>query len=97
MRSKKPTTDPRLLHSITEGLSAKPELASRIASIIELANEPTAEGRIRSADEVEALLVEELRKLGSESIEGWSKGVNEHLGKELKEEEPTAQMREKKL
>lgn len=52
---------------------------------------------MRSADEVEALLVEELRNLGNESLQGWSQAMDQHLGEELKAEDSTTQMREKKL
>lgn len=86
----------KLLKSICKGLAGKPDLAQRIDSILKLANEPTSTGRIRSADEVEELLVQELRKLGNESISGWAQGVDKRVGDELKQEEPTVKKREKK-
>ena len=93
---KKPENEDKLLNSICRGLEGKPELAKRIDSIITLANEPTSTGRIRSADEVEDLLVQELRKLGNESMTGWAQGVDKRVGNELKQEEPTVKKREKK-
>jgi len=97
MRLKKSITDPNLLRTISDGLSGHPELAARIDTIVRLANEPMDDGQLRSAHEVEALLVEELRNLGNETIQGWSSVMDRRLGEQLKEEEPTTQMREKKL
>ncbi len=96
MHTKKTTTKQAVLDSIIEGLSEKPELAARIERIMKLADEPASGGRIRSADEVEAILVEEVRKLGNETLAGWAEGVDLRLGKELKEENPKVRMREKK-
>ena len=96
MRKKKPVTNPDVLASIRSTLSDRPELADRIHSILQITDEPLRGGRIRSADEVELMLVEELRKLGNESLVGWSGGVDQKLGEELKAENPKAQIREKK-
>jgi len=62
-----------------------------------MVGEPGEGGRIRSADEVEALLVEELRKLVNESLVGWAEGVDRRVGEDLRKAEPGAKMREKKL
>tara|TARA_B110000014_G_scaffold171670_1_gene122144 strand:- start:183 stop:476 length:294 start_codon:yes stop_codon:yes gene_type:complete len=97
MPTKKPTTDRALLSSIHDGLINHPDLAERFDSILKIANEPSADGKIRSADEVESMLIEELRKLGNESLVGWAEGVDHRLGEELKAEDPTVKMREKKL
>lgn len=96
MRKKKPVTNPDVLSSIQSTLSNRPELADRIYSILQITDEPLSGGKIRSADEVELMLIEELRKLGNESLVGWSGGVDQKLGEDLKAKEPKAQMREKK-
>ena len=70
---------------------------SRFLAILSLAEEPSADGTIRSADEVEAILIEEVRKLGKESMESWAGKVDSTLGKQFKQEEPSAKLREKKL
>ena len=57
-------TDQSVLKSIENVLASRPELASRIDSILEIVDEPNRNGEIRSDDEVESLLVQELRKLG---------------------------------
>lgn len=71
-------------------------MAERVLSILKLADEPLDSGRIRSADEVESLLVEELRKLGNDSLSAWAGGVNENVYSTLKTENPQVQLREKK-
>ena len=63
------TTDQRLL---LKGLQSHPKLMARFLSILSLAEEPDHNGTIRSADEVEALLIEEVRKLGKEGMESWA-------------------------
>lgn len=97
MRKKKTVTESSILSSIQAILSDRPELADRIHTILKLTDEPLSEGRIRSADEVESLLIEELRKLGNESLTGWAGGVDRQLGEDLKASEAKVQMREKKL
>ncbi|TVP77418.1 MAG: hypothetical protein EA353_10420 [Puniceicoccaceae bacterium] len=96
MPKKKAATNPSILTSIQTILSDRPELADRIHSILQITDEPLSGGKIRSADEVELMLIEELRKLGNESLAGWSGGVDRKLGKDLRAGNPEAQMREKK-
>jgi hypothetical protein len=96
MDSKKDTTQKQKLEHLVAGLADKPELTQRLLSIVKLADEPTQTGRIRSADEVECLLIEEVRKLGNETLASWAQGVDWKLGEELKGQEAGAQMREKK-
>ena len=88
------TTDQCLL---LKGLESHPKLMDRFLSILSLAEEPDEEGRIRSADEVEDILIEEVRKLGKESMESWANKVDRLVGKRTKKEDPSVQLREKKL
>jgi hypothetical protein len=73
-----------------------PELFKRFQSILALAKEPDKDGRIRSADEVESLLIEEIRKLGKETLEGWAKEVETKVSREQKSVSSGLQQREKK-
>ena len=77
-------------------LAEKPELTQRFLAIAKLAGEPGQTGRIRSADEVESLLIEEVRKLGNETLASWAQGVDSILGEQLKVREEGTRMREKK-
>ncbi len=96
MPKKHNVTNPEVLTSIQSKLADRPELADRIHSILKITDEPLSDGIIRSADEVELLLVEAIRKLGNESLGGWADGVDRKLGKDIKERDPQAQIREKK-
>ena len=88
------TTEQRLL---LQGLESHPKLMSRFLSILSLAEEPDVNGRIRSADEVEAILIEEVRQLGQESMESWASKVDSTVGEQTRQEDPSMQLREKKL
>ena len=96
MDSKTPRTEDQKLKQLVEALTNKPELTQRLLSIVKLADEPTQTGQIRSADEVESLLIHEVRKLGNETLASWAQGVDLKLGKELKTQVERTQMREKK-
>jgi hypothetical protein len=78
---------------LIERLRERPELMERFAAIVELsANTET----IKQADEVEALLIEEIRRLGNVTMEGWASGVEKVLGQQLKQKDPSAVVRKKK-
>lgn len=96
MDAKKTETNTGTIQQLSVGLADKPELAKRLLAIVKLASEPTDSGKVRSADEVEALLVEEVRKLGNQTLASWAGGVDMKLGKELKAQAGQTQMREKK-
>ena len=97
MATKKTTTKRALLTSIHDGLIGHPDLAERIDTILKIANNPSSGGEILSADQVESMLIEELRKLGNETLVGWAEEVDCQLGDELKKEDSSVRMREKKL
>ena len=88
------TAEQRLL---LQGLESHPKLMSRFLSILSLAEEPDVNGTIRSADEVEAMLIEQVRKLGQESLESWASKVDSIIGEQSKQEDPSVKLREKKL
>jgi hypothetical protein len=96
MEPKKTKTAKKKLDELSKALSDRPELADRLLSIVKLADEPTRTGRIRSADEVEELLIEEVRKLGNQTLANWAQGVDTQLGEELKSGPQKVRMREKK-
>jgi len=97
MDAEKTDTNTKTIQQLSAGLADKPELAQRLLKIVKLANEPTETGKIRSADEVEALLIEEIRKLGNQTLSSWAQGMDMKLGQELKAQCGRTQMREKKL
>src|SRR4051812_9195839 len=81
------------LHLI-EQLRKHPELMERFRSILEITT--SGEGRLKSADEVEGLLIEEMRRLGNTSMGSWAAEVERKLVERLKQKDESAQMRKKK-
>ena len=67
----------------------------RIEAIFNLANE-SPEGPIRTADEVEELLIEEVRKLGNETLHSWAVSAEEKASRSVKDSFEKVQQREKK-
>jgi len=79
---------------LIEGLRQRPQMMERFQSILELAN--SQEGPLLSADEVEELLIEEVRKLGNDTMSQWAVSAEERVGRELKEQDKTLRSRKKK-
>jgi inosine/xanthosine triphosphate pyrophosphatase family protein len=79
---------------LVEQLREHPELLARFQSILGITrNEGTA---LRSADEVEGLLVEEMRRLGHAGMSQWATHAEEQVSREFKQQEPKARSRKKK-
>ena len=53
-------------------------------------------GNVRSADEVEFALIEQLRLLGNETLTHWAHFAEQTVSEELKSNIPLIQQREKK-
>ena len=79
---------------LIERLRAHPQLLERFQSI--LAITASGEGPVKKADEVEGLLIEEVRRLGQTSLESWASRAESTLAGQLKEKEPSARVRKKK-
>lgn len=80
---------------IIDQLRANPQMFDRIESILSMANEPF-DGIIRTADEIEALLIEELRKLGNETLGNWGSHVENQVAEKTKQSGKKIHQREKK-
>ena len=79
---------------LIERLRRHPELMERFQSILEISAD--VDGPIKTADEVEALLIEEMRRLGNTAMGGWAASVEERLSQQLQHTEPSARARKKK-
>jgi len=77
-----------------EQLRKQPELMERFQTILEISS--SADGPIKTADEIEGLLIEEMRRLGNTTMGTWAAGAEERLVKQFKEEHPSARARKKK-
>ena len=79
---------------LIEQLREHPELLARFQSILGITrNEGNA---LKTADEVEGLLIEEMRRLGHAGMSQWALRAEERVGRELKEQEPDVRSRKKK-
>ena len=79
---------------LIEQLRERPELMERFKHILEIAAD--TDGPIKTADEVEALLIEEMRQLGNATMQGWGEQVEQRLGEQLKKKNVSAVVRKKK-
>jgi hypothetical protein len=79
---------------LIERLRRHPELMERFQSILEIGAD--VNGSIKTADQVEELLVEEMRRLGNTTMKGWAESVEERLSEQLQHREVSARARKKK-
>ena len=79
---------------LIEQLRKHPELLERVRSILEIT--ASAEGTVKKADEIEALLIEEMRRLGQTTMQTWAGKAEQTLGAELKQKDASASVRKKK-
>ena len=77
-----------------ERLRQHPELQSRFERILELAH--NTDGPLQTADQVEELLIEELRQLGNVSMNQWAQQAEARVSNELKAADDTVRSRKKK-
>ena len=79
---------------LIEKLRKHPELMERFQSILEIGG--NVDGPIKTADQVEELLIEEMRRLGNTTMKGWAGSVEERLSEQLRHREVSARARKKK-
>ena len=79
---------------LIEQLREHPELLNRFQTILEITrNEGTA---LKTADEVEGLLIEEMRRLGHAGMTQWAARAEERVSQDFKNQEPQVRSRKKK-
>lgn len=79
---------------LIERLRQYPEMMVRVQSILEIAR--NAEGPLQTADEVEELLVEEMRRLGNVTLSRWAIQAEERVSTELRSQDSAVRSRKKK-
>lgn len=79
---------------LIERLRKHPLILARVQSILEIA--VNQEGPLKSADEVEELLVQEMRQLGNVTMSQWAIQAEERVSTELRSQDPTVLSRKKK-
>jgi phosphoribosyl-dephospho-CoA transferase len=75
-------------------LRQHPQLWERFQSILELTR--NADGPVKTADEMEELLIQELRALGNTSMNDFATQAEARVGEELKGRDTTVRSRKKK-
>jgi len=76
-----------------ERLRRHPELRARFESILELTG--NADGPLKTADEVEEQLIQELRQLGQVSMNQWATQAEQRVSDELQRGDATVRSRKK--
>jgi hypothetical protein len=56
----------------------------------------SGEGPLKRADEIEALLIEAMRRLGKITMEQWASGAENTLSEQLPQKDPSAVVHKKK-
>jgi hypothetical protein len=79
---------------LIEQLRQNPEIMARFQSILDITR--NADGPLKTADEVEELLIQEIRCLGNTTMNRWAVQAQERVGQELKEQDPSIRSRKKK-
>ncbi len=75
-------------------LRRQPRILARVQSLLEIAD--STEGVLKSADQVEERLIEELRLLGNATLSEWATQAEERVNRELRAQDPTVRSRKKK-
>lgn len=79
---------------LIEHLRQHPEIKERLQSILEIVR--NEDGPLKTADEVEERLIQELRRLGSTTMHQWANQAEERVSTELQREDSTVLSRKKK-
>jgi hypothetical protein len=69
-------------------------MLARLQGILDLAH--AAEGPLNTADEIESLLIQELRQLGSTTMNQWATQAEERVSAELQAQDATVRGLKKK-
>jgi hypothetical protein len=80
--------------NLIERLRQQPKIMERVQRIVEIAQ--SSEGPLKTADEIEELLLEEMRRLGNETMTEWAIQAEKRVGEELKQQDSTVLKRKKK-
>jgi len=75
-------------------LRTQPKMMERVQRILEISN--SSEGRLKTADEIEELLLEEMRRMGNDTMTEWATQAEKRVGQELQKQDPTVRKRKKK-
>ena len=80
-------------NELIEQLRRQPQIMERVQEILQIAQ---AEGPLRTADEIEELLLEEMRRLGNATMNQWAAQAHERISREVQAEDRSLLKRKKK-
>jgi hypothetical protein len=78
----------RKRQSLDERLRDKPELHARLHRLVDIVDE--AGGDCQTANQAEARVIEEIRKIGLEALQSWSRRTEEQARGQVSVEHPKA-------
>jgi hypothetical protein len=78
---------------LIEQLRQHPEIQARLQSILAIVR--NEDGPLKTAGAVEALLIQELRRLGSATMHQWASQAEARVTTELQQQDPTVLSRKK--
>ncbi len=78
---------------LIEQLREHPDVMERVQSILAITDSSSG---VKRADEIEGLLVDEMRRLGNTTMSSWAARAEERLGEDLKQKDTSASVRKKK-
>ena len=79
---------------LIQQLRQQPQMLARLQGILDLAH--ADDGPLKTADEIEALLILELRQLGSTTMHQWATPAEERVSAELQAQDVTVRGLKKK-
>jgi hypothetical protein len=89
------TLSRRRLKTFMDRLKGQPELLEQFESILHIASDGGPDAPLRTADEVESLVIEATRKLGNSTISQWAHSAQERAIEDCKKEHPKARLKKK--
>jgi len=91
---KKATNEQQADQQLLEALNQHPQLKERLLAIVRLA--AGQEGTPCTADEIETLLIEEVRQLGRETMVEWAQAQARRVASEVGQQHPQSYRSKKK-
>lgn len=80
---------------VVEAMRKRPQMSERIEAI--LAMSLSSEGQeVKKADEIEAMLIEQLRALGASTMREWGAGAEQAIAQKHQKENPRSYCTKKK-
>lgn len=79
--------------SFLERINRHPEIKARVEEILQIAE---AKGEVCTADEIEAMLINSIRQLGSRAMTDWANQAHQRTVEEMEAKKPAVYRNKKK-